>query len=180
MQYGIDEHRHRFAAWAAGRAASQTVGGRFKGEVARAILEEVGMRALIASPDLLPLPGAIDEKHREWRGKVIEAAKRRGVRLTHGVAAKLINIYFKAAFVCGGHHESDRVKALHPPIDSQLLKELAKEDVGGQRRYWKRALDGAWTKFDSNQYEELIRTLRVAMKGEPLWKVEEHWCGYQQ
>jgi hypothetical protein len=179
MNYCIDEHRHRFAAWAAGRAVSATVGGRFKGKLAKAILEEAGLNGLISSVDLLPPVHAMDDEHRRRRGAVIEAANKYGLQFTHGVAAKLINIYLKSAFVCGGHHHDERVKALHPPIDRELLKELASKDIGGHKRYWKRASDRGWTKITSNEYEELIRALRNAMNG-ALWMAEEYWCGYQQ
>ena len=120
MDYTIEEHRHRFAAWAAGRAANVST-CRFKVEQGKAILEAAGMDQLLAGPDRLPLPQDTDAIHREWRLKVIAAAKELGLAFTHGVAAKLINIYLKAGFVCGGHHDDDRVRSLHPPIDSVLL-----------------------------------------------------------
>jgi hypothetical protein len=73
MEYSIDEHKHRFAAWAAGRATS-VIGCRFPVEEGKAILEKAEMNKLICSPDNLPLPQDIDAVHREWRHKVMEAA----------------------------------------------------------------------------------------------------------
>jgi hypothetical protein len=52
------------------------------------------------------------------------------------VAAKLINVYLKAVFVCGGQHSNKRVKSLHPPIDSQLLDELYNQNIGDLKREW--------------------------------------------
>jgi len=52
MEYSIDEHKHRFAAWAAGRAAS-VIGCRFPVEEGKAILEKAEMNRLICSPDNL-------------------------------------------------------------------------------------------------------------------------------
>ena len=115
MPYTIEEHKHRFAAWAASRAAS-VKGCRFSVEQGKAILERVQLNRLLPSPDNLPAPKSFDEVHREWRNQVISAAQELGLEFTHGVAAKLINVYFKAAFVCGGYHNHVRVKAIHPPI----------------------------------------------------------------
>lgn len=122
MMYTIEEHKHRFAAWAASSAASVNKNCRFSVEDGKRILEAVGMNRLIDSPDRLPSPHNIDDEHRRWRGAVIAAARTRDIVFTHGVAAKLINIYLKAGFVCGGHHLNDCVRALHPPIDRELLK----------------------------------------------------------
>ena len=114
MLYSIHEHKHRFSAWAAGRAAN--VNGRhFSVEQAKAILEGANLKVLLSGPDQLPATPKIDDTHREWRNAVIWAAKIQGLDFTHGVAAKLINIYLKAGFVCGGHDIDPRVRALHPP-----------------------------------------------------------------
>lgn len=94
MPYSIHEHKHRFSAWAAGRAA--TVNGcRFSIEQARLILEGAKLKQLLLGPAQLPDPMNIDVAHREWRTNVIAAAKTEGLGFTHGVAAKLINIYLK-------------------------------------------------------------------------------------
>lgn len=65
MEYSIDEHRHRFATWAAGRGAS-VIGCRFTVEEGKAILEKAEMKNLIYSPYNLPLPNNIDAAHSEW------------------------------------------------------------------------------------------------------------------
>lgn len=176
MEYSIEEHRHRFAAWAAGRAASVN-GCRFPVEEAKGILERTGMNTFIFHPEHLPLPHDIDSIHREWRRKVIEAAH--GYPFTHGVAAKLINIYLKAAFVCGGSHDDDRVRALHPPIDSVLLEELYRRNIDNRKSVWDEARRIRWSNFTSDQYEKVIRNIREAMKGAALWEVERYWKGHQ-
>jgi hypothetical protein len=178
MTYTIDEHRHRFAAWAAGRAASVKE-YRFSVEQGKAILEEVCMNELLTSPLKLPKPEAVDDTHRQWRHEIIAAASRRDLKFSHGVAAKLINIYLKAGFVCGGHDSHERVRALHPPIDSVLLKELSKKNVGGVRPVWNQAQAWRWSKLDSDQYETVIHNIRVAMPGAALWEVEQFWQGHQ-
>ena len=135
------------------------------------------MKELICSPNSLPLPQDIDSAHRTWRGKVIKAAST--FPFTHGVAAKLINIYLKAGFVCAGHHEHERVRAIHPPIDSLLLDELSHRNIGGRRNVWDEAIKIRWSKFNSDQYEKVIYNIREAMQGAALWEVEKYWRGYQ-
>jgi hypothetical protein len=176
MEYSIEEHRHRFAAWAAGRAASVN-GCRFPVEEGKLILERAGMKELIYGCDRLPLPQDIDNAHRGWRSNVIEAAS--GLPFTHGVAAKLINIYLKAGFVCGGYHEHERVQAMHPPIDSLLLDELSRRNIGGFKSIWDEAKRIRWSNFNSDQYEKVIRNIREALQDAPLWEVEKYWRGYQ-
>ena len=53
--YGIERHRHFFAAWAAGRAAS-VKGCRFKVEQGLDILESCGFDEDLATPERLPAP----------------------------------------------------------------------------------------------------------------------------
>ena len=98
---------------------------------------------------------------------------------THGVAAKLINCYLKSRLVCGGYHADARVKSLHPLIDGVMLRTLARLNIGGYRKEWQRARTAHWSKLDSNGYERLIQLIRVCLKGEPLWMVEQYWQGHQ-
>ncbi len=178
MSYSIEQHKHRFSAWAAGRAAN-VKGCRFSVEQAKAIIEAVALERLLTSPDELPLPSDIDSVHALWRAQVITESAALGLTFTHGIAAKLINVYLKAAFVCGGYHDHERVQALHPPIDALLLASLAKGDVGGQGRAWRNARDGKWSKLDSRQYQAVIDAIRAATPSNPMWLIEEHWRGYQ-
>lgn len=99
--------------------------------------------------------------------------------LKHGVAAKLVNVYLKAAFVCGGHHVHERVAALHPPIDSLLLDSLAKANLGGLGGVFKKARRLRWSNLDSQQYQAVIDAMVAAFPGQPLWQVEEHWRGHR-
>jgi hypothetical protein len=173
--YTIERHEHLFAAWAASRAAT-VKGCRFKVEQGRAILESCGL-ADLSTPEQLPTPEEIDEQHRRWRTRAIEAAKEKALPFTHGIAAKLINVYLKSRFVCGGHCAHKRVCSLHPPIDDELLKTLIRLDVGGHAQQWRNARP--WSKLDSRQYEQLIKLIRESLNGEPLWKIEQHWKGNQ-
>jgi len=143
------------------------------------MLENAGLSMTLRNPDELPTPDQIDVAHEAWRRGVIAAGKTHSLHLTHGVAAKLINVYLKAGLVCAGHEQHERVGALHPPIDSLLLDELAAANVGGLKPVWKAAKKIRWSKLDSDQYATLISHLRTAMKGQPLWMIESHWRGYQ-
>lgn len=173
------EHRHRYAAWAAARAAS-TKTCRFTVETGKRIIESIGLPSLLAHPDLLPPSDEMDFVHSQWRESAIASAISFGlVGFGHGVAAKLINVYLKGAFVCGGADAHERVIALHPPIDSLLLEELYKNDVGGQRKTWAMAKARRWSKFNAEQYQEVIDSIRISMAGRALWLIEEHWCGHQ-
>jgi hypothetical protein len=174
--YTIELHQHRFAAWAASRAASSVKDCRFSVKRGRAILEACGF-ADLSGPEQLPSLERIDDQHRHWRTLAIQAAKEQGLSFTHGIAAKLINVYLKSRFVCGGHHAHERVRNLHPPIDDVLLKTLTALDVGGHAKQWRSARP--WSKLDSEQYEQVIGFIRESLKGEPLWKIEEHWKGNQ-
>lgn len=178
LPYGIELHQHRFAAWAASRAASVN-NCRFSVEQGRAVLEESGFKASFSRPELLPEPYDIDEVHRKWRVEIVGAAKSRELPFTHGVAAKLVNIYLKSRFVCGGHHAHKRVQSLHPPVDAVLLKSLAELNVGGNAKEWRRAAKTRWSRFGSEDYEQVIALIRESLNGDPLWMIEEHWRGNQ-
>ncbi|WOG30124.1 hypothetical protein [Endozoicomonas sp. 8E] len=179
MSYSIEEHKHRFAAWAAGRAA--TVNGcRFKVEDGKRILESSGMNEVAKSIDNLPSANEFDKAHREWREKVINSAKELNLNFTHGVAAKLINIYLKSVYVCGDNHNDSKVKAIHPPIDSVLLDDLYKQDIGSQKSEWQKARKARWSKLTSNEYESVIAAVKKSVPANcGLWQIEEYWQGFQ-
>lgn len=178
MPYLIEEHRHRFAAWAASRAAS-VKGCRFTVEIGRALLEAAGLHTIAETPERLPTN--IDYEHKNWRQTIIKNGKTKyDLNITHGVAAKLINVYLKSLLVCGGYHNHEKVKALHPPVDSLLLSELEEKNVGGLREIWKHYGNIRWSKFSSDEYEDLIKKIQQVLQPEAgLWSIEEYWKGYQ-
>lgn len=178
--YAIEEHQHRFAAWAASSAASISPLCRFRVETGIEILETCGFNADYSDPNRLPDRGAIDKQHKEWRIAMIDSATRRKLPFTHGVAAKLIDCYLKSRFVCGSHHRHDRVACLHPPIDAQLLAELAARNVGGFAKQWRVFRDQRWSKYGSRTYQDVIDCIRCALSpGDPLWMIEKYWKGHQ-
>ncbi len=177
--YSITIHQHRLAAWAACRAAS-VKDCRFKVRDGVKYLAACGLDESLASPDQLPDPVALDRQHRLWRESLIQSAARSHSRvLSHGIAAKLINIYLKVRFVCAWYHDHERVRGLHPPIDSLLLDSLCEQNVGGLRADWQSLRKVRWSKFASVDYERAIVLIRKALDGQSLWKIEEYWQGYQ-
>lgn len=73
--YYLEEHKHRFAAWAAGRAASTSKTVRFSVEDGKHILEAIGLNAKLARPDQLPSSSEIDVAHgggAEKRSKLLD------------------------------------------------------------------------------------------------------------
>ena len=178
--YSIIEHKHRFATWASGRAAS-VINCRFSVEQGKKFIEESGLYKIATSIDNLPKPDEFDTKHTEWRGNVIDVSSNYlNTPFTHGVAAKLINVYLKSIFVCGNQYENPKIKAIHPPIDSLLLDSLYKEFTGELKNKLKTAREIKWSKFNSNQYEDVISAIKqVLPKGAGLWQIEYYWRGYQ-
>ena len=178
LTYTIHNHCHNFSAWAASRAAS-VIGNRFTVEHGRGLLEAIGFGSKLDSPDKLPEPEKVDRIHRTWRQEIISFGTKQELVITHGVAAKLINVYLKSRFVCGGFADSPKVQALHPPIDRVLLEELARKDFGGKRKFWAQANKCGWSKFDSETYEKVIQEIRESLDGEPMWQIERFWRGHQ-
>ncbi len=179
MAYDIVEHVHRLAAWAASRAAS-TSKARFSVFEGQAVMTECGFTSILRKGlDGLPTPDEMDVTHRQWRAKMIERAEIRGLLWSHGTAAKLINVYFKVAFVGLRGYEDPRVGALHPPVDRVLLSELIKKDPAN-RPQWRHLRDLGWSNFNSSDYEIAIAGIRLALGADtPLWQIEQWWQGYQ-
>lgn len=180
MNYDILEHVHRLAAWAASRAASTVKGKRFEVQAGKAMLEVAGMdKVLGCGPDKLPdSPEAMDSAHAQWRAAVIEAAAQIGHDFSHGMAAKLINVYLKVGFVTVANSEHHKVALLHPPIDRELLNGLAKADKNSASK-WAKHRNEAWSTFSSAYYEAVIADIRSYLNDKPLWMIEESWQGFQ-
>jgi hypothetical protein len=180
IPYDIELHVHRLAAWAASTAASSARGKRFKVASGVLLIEKIGLNRLVGTPDKLPDPKDLDVAHEKWRCALLKAAEESGMDFfTHGLAAKLINVYLKVAFVNTAHAAHPKVAALHPPIDRELLSGLIASTLGTPKT-WRRFRDDAWSKFDSKTYQDVIDAVREALpEGQALWTIEEHWKGYQ-
>lgn len=177
--YSIHDHIHLYSSWAAARASS-VKNNRFKVEIGQKILNESRIRELVLNPELLPSSQKqFDLTHREWRNEIIDLGFNQDLYLTHGISAKLINIYLKSIIICGGYHEHPKAKFVHPPIDRVLLKELYRVDFNKKKKLWKKYEIIAWSKFNSEEYEDVIREIIFGLDGSPLWKIEKYWQGHQ-
>lgn len=178
--YDINLHVHRLAAWAAATAASSAKGKRFKVAQGVALLEALGLHRLVGSPGNLPAPEEMDTAHRKWRQVTIDTATALNLPFfTHGLAAKLINVYLKTVFVNSAYAADPRVMALHPPIDRELLDGLSRSGLGTPKT-WRHLRDAAWSTYDTDTYQQAIDAVRAALPaGQALWTIEEHWKGYQ-
>lgn len=132
-------------------------------------------------PNNFPL-NRFDDLHADIRKELIKAAKEKitnkKMKFTHGVAAKFINVYFKAMFlndVSDGCSDQQKIiNAFHPPIDRVLLKTLAKKKVGDLEKFWREKANKGWSNFSSDDYEDVIRHIKYVTKGR-LWEIEEYW-----
>lgn len=170
MAYSLDEHRHRFAAWAAARAAQRAFAS--VPELVAA-LEASGLPERLRSTEWPNWPGsreAFDQFHRETCRRIVAHLEPTHPDASYGRAAKLMAVYLKALVVCGGHAEHPLASVAHPPIDRILLQNLAKTprlsscgDIG-------------WTQLSEEDYFNLIGLLRDEGLAAPrFWEVEEAW-----
>lgn len=175
--YDIDEHRHRLAVWAASRA-STVKGCRYDSKQGEWLINSLGLSDFCREINRMPTRSDFDAWHRDLRFKCVkDLAKNPKLELpfTHGLAAKLINMYIKIAFVCGAGASTDASAYVHPPIDRILLKTLALQNVGGKRDFWKARYQHGWSKFGSDEYESVIENIKAVMGTRPLWAIEEYW-----
>lgn len=145
------------------------------------------MEQFIDHPEALP--DDFDTEHGIWCKTMIEEAKKhlnenisldkKEKSISYGVAAKLINVYLKSILVCGGYHEHEKVKKIHPPIDRLLLTELAKKDDYPRKNVWKKYAEKGWSKFESEDYQVVILNAKEFVKSKALYTIESFWIGYQ-
>ncbi|TVQ30178.1 MAG: hypothetical protein EA376_13895 [Phycisphaeraceae bacterium] len=173
MPYTLFEHRHRFAIWAAARAAQR---GFTSVRVLRDALESTDIAAFLRDPASLETDqAAFDGRYRGWCIAALGFLENAGVaNSTFGRVAKLVAVYLKSMVITGPHAESRLAGVIHPPIDAILLKNLARSEAGSQ--FPQRWRTMRWTMLDEQAYSTLIAELRrVLPEGEPFWKLEEHW-----
>jgi len=201
------EYRHRFAAWCASTAIRSAYIGQpvgLEGTECFQLIEDSQLKE-----DLLAGWGTLHNSHNdfdEWhRGKremicdLSAQPNRNTPTFTHGVAAKLINVYMKVLFLgsvqdCMSQENREKQKLIHPPVDSILLTNItidfervevlaAGHDVGFLNGY-PIHFDGVgegipWTILDSDQYEQIIRAFRHITRYHGLWTIEEYWSGHR-
>ena len=127
-----------------------------------------------------------DKLHREWCEQVVCYFGKNGVSANinnraakmYGRAAKLVGVYLKCMVVIGPSAKTQLAHVAHPPIDSNLLKELAKVP-GISPKAKKTFSDTRWTDLDFDGYDNLIETIRAEEKLQedidPFWRLERYW-----
>ena len=173
MRYDLFEHRHRFAVWAAARAAQR---GLTDVATLQRALEACGVQEFVRSRrNLRSSAQAFERHHRRWCSRIVTFLRRRGIAgATYGRAAKLVAIYLKSMVVLGPDSDSPLGRVIHPPIDRRLLTNLL--SMAPKHEHLRRWRQTAWTKLDAEHYYALIADLRKAIPaGQPFWTLEQHW-----
>lgn len=174
MPYDLSEHRHRFALWAAARAAQR---GHTTVINLRDALESTDIRSFLEKPESFNTgEEGYKENHRRWCQAIVGFLDARGVAgTTYGRAAKLVAIYVKAMVITTQPTPTKLACFAHPPIDRVLLQNLASsaEINSPYKRHWRTV---AWTQLDENGYYALVEQLRTLIPdGEPFWMLEKYW-----
>jgi hypothetical protein len=174
VDYKLDEHRHRFAAWAAARAALR---GLTDVANLKTALDNCGVRKYLVDANFDDVDDArFIPLHRGWCRSIIKSLEDAPVRnVTFGRAAKLIAIYLKSAVVLGTGSGTAFARVAHPPIDAILLRNLAASSTVSSvhKRKW---AGTKWTTLTEAEYYALMLELRQVLRPEdPFWMLEEHW-----
>ena len=96
--------------------------------------------------------------------------------MSHGVAAKLINVYLKARYLGDG---GKMASYLHPPIYGLLIDGIKTAIRDNKLLKIELPSNKTWSKFECKDYEEWIRVITSLLDGKPLWKIEEFWPVHQ-
>ena len=175
MSYDLNEHRHRFAVWAAARASQR---GFTQVKHLRDALQATDIQKILSDPQTLQFSAIqFNAQHRRWCSTICSSLAQSLPRsdVPYGRAAKLVAVYLKAIVIMGDVWDSSLGRNLHPPIDRILLQALARSDriTSVHQAAW-RSIN--WTQLDEIRYYELIDQLRGAIPDDaPFWTIEEYW-----
>ena len=174
MAYSIAEHRHRFAVWAAARAAQR---GFTTVENLKTALETTDLRSVVSNSELLQLRASgFKELHHTWCSSICSALIERGIGgVAYGRAAKLVAVYLKAMVLLGEAADTPFAHEMHPPIDRTLLQNLAVSlrIKSPHKAEWRNI---NWTQLNEPDYYLLADQLRaIVPKGMAFWMLEEFW-----
>ena len=193
--YDLEEHRHRFAYWAAARAAFIHPEKGLTVSVAKDALEK-SLRAIALDPDSWPTKASVvDNELKKWTTEVHTSLSQVSPGVKYGRAAKLVAVYLKDMVVTGPLADHDFAKLLHPPIDKNLLEGLKKglgqgslfrdgvspDSQARVRVALSNTLTKRWSRLEPNEYCELISAFRDAHldrdeRDQPaFWHLERHW-----
>ncbi|MGN6802007.1 MAG: hypothetical protein ACTHJN_08885 [Ginsengibacter sp.] len=165
--YNIDEHIHRYASWAAARAASVS---RFSNKEIGSFIEAIELKNKLEE---IQRQEITSKEYKEWFTRQVQHLKEKMElhkskdekifrRISFGIAAKVISIYVKTAEVIPTKGLSAISKVAYPPVDSYLLKGL-------------KIKSKAWSGLKKNEFLELIDYLEKIKGDQPFWKLEFYW-----
>ena len=159
MEYTIEEHRHRFAAWAAARAAQRNFTNT---KNILSAIDCTNLRQVVEDRTSWPKTSLdFDKLHGAWCNKIISKLSNVGVKCPYGRVAKIVAIYLKSSIILAGHENSTFGKIIHPPIDRILLTALG--------------IKLNWTSLDKKSYFKLVNELRPTNPNIPFWQIEKDW-----
>lgn len=185
MDFTIEQNRHIFACWAASRAAGVSPLCRFKVNQGKSILDVV-FKYGTKIDALKQSQTQFDKYHENLIEQVIQNSKkinikmnyreRKTIGMSYGVAAKLVNVYLKVTYICPSYKNDKKIKFIHPPIDSILLKTLYNNKIGENIKLWKIK----WSKMEKEDYKKVITEFKKLVRSDGLWLIEKFWLGYQK
>ena len=171
MNYTKFEHQHRFAVWAAARAAQRNFTSI---DMLREALEQTSLSDFAKERHTIATAEVYNKKHIDWCRKIQSFLRENGIdNATYGRAAKLVAVYLKSMIVLP-FIESKQAEFIHPPIDRILLQNIAKKK-GLDRRKKELLRETNWTQLDERSYFKLVKLLLEICGDEPFWKLEEYW-----
>lgn len=166
-EYTFEEHRHRFAVWAAARAVQRSFTSV---EILKSALEHSGVREYMESYMKEEISAEEYRKlHTRWCSEImcqLKTALADNKKVTFGRVSKFIAMYIKSMVVIvdGSLPLS---KVAYPPIDGIILNNLSK-----QNKYFKQL---KWSQLDLEDYFEMIECIQKILGDKPMWMIEEYW-----
>lgn len=171
--YTIQEHRHRFAVWTAGRAVARNFTSAKHVEAA---IKKAGLLKAVEDNKSFKTQKSFNTWHRGRCSLMLTYWSKHPKEVkdpSFGRAAKVIAIYLKTMIGLGELDAHALQKHIHPPIDRILLMNM-REKLG----YKVKDLPN-WTQLNKDDYAEVIKRISDWMKGNrkgaDLWEVEEFW-----
>ncbi|MYZ50859.1 hypothetical protein [Malikia spinosa] len=170
MAYSLADAQNHFYSWAACRAAQAGSAKAKRNELLGALQHSGAVQYLLRVPTPSPTSQEFDTMFYTWGERAIEfLEKKHNKKVSFGIAAKLISVYLKGAWVLHSVEDCSLARNIHPPIDSILLETIDRARGTTLSKTYK------WQKLDRSNYETLMESLRKIAGSSPLWRLEEYW-----
>jgi hypothetical protein len=163
MSYSFEEHKHRFAVWAAARSVQR--GFACPTKIISKAIDGTDLRKLAFSKRKWTHK-SFDEAHALLCEKLTFILRKHNG--TYGRAAKIVAIYLKTTIIMSGRPSDSMLEVIHPPLDGILLKNLAKQKGLSSLRNLR------WTSFSQDKYDDVKKQIEAAgMRFN--WRLENYW-----